>query len=408
MKRPVSSDVRQKKRDPRSYIPAGLTAALFAVLALLTQIEDADWLLWANGALTVYFVLTVACMALAFRRQRRDDPYSYYTIFYAGFALFIFSLAVTHGFAFARCLADPGRFDARQVLFTLLHSAKNYMFITSPLLIGFSAALFVANLRLIRHEGRRFVNVLGIILAFLLFFGEIGVGILDLLTSEAETISAAPVVLVNLLAAMYLYFECMMIGTCIANLVVLRMRPGLDRDYLIVLGCGIRRDGTPTPLLRGRLDLALEFERRQIQETGKVPKFVVSGGRGPDEPRPEADAMADYLLSRGIPEERILREDRSGDTAENMRFSAALILAESPEAKVAYFTTNYHVFRAGIRAREASLPAVGMGAPTKWYFWPNAAVREFIGLLTEHLGIQLLILAGLIAAYTALTLLALG
>ena len=48
-----------------------------------------------------------------------------------------------------------------------------------------------------------------------------------------------------------------------------------------------------------------------------------------------------------------------------------------------------------------------MGAPTRWYFWPNAAVREFIGLLTEHRTVQALILLGLAAAYTALTLLAL-
>ena len=406
--RPAGAGDRNGKRDPRLLLLAGSTAALFAALVLPARNGSADRLLWANGALTVYFVLSVLCLLFAFRRQRRTDPYSYSTIFYAGFALFVFSLAVTHGFAFARCLADPGRYDARQVLFTLLHSAKNYMFVTSPLLFGFSAALFIANLRLIRREGRRFVNILGILLAFLLVFGEIAIGLLDLWTSVSERLMIVPVIIVNLFAAMYLYFECMMIGTCIADLVVLRLVPDPDRDWLIVLGCGIRRDGTPTPLLKGRLDLALAFARRQEETTGKLPGFVVSGGQGPDEIRSEADAMADYLLSRGVPAERILREDRSGDTAENMRYSAALIRARQPEAKTAFFTTNYHVFCAGIKARQAGLDAVGMGAGTKWYFWPNAAVREFIGLLTEHRGTQLLILAGLIAAYTALTVLALG
>ena len=58
---------------------------------------------------------------------------------------------------------NPGVYDDRQMLFSLLHSAKNYMFLTSPMLLVFSAALFLANLRLIRHEGRRFVNILGLL-----------------------------------------------------------------------------------------------------------------------------------------------------------------------------------------------------------------------------------------------------
>ena len=44
-----------------------------------------------------------------------------------------------------------------------------------------------------------------------------------------------------------------------------------------------------------------------------------------------------------------------------------------------------------------------MGSPTKWYFWPNAAVREFVGLLTEHRGKQIMILLGMIIVYAGLT-----
>ena len=117
--------------------------------------------------------------------------------------------------------------------------------------------------------------------------------------------------------------------------------------------------------------------------------------------------MRDYLLSQGIRDTEILVEDRSSDTEENMRFSSEIVRSICPDAKTAFFTTNYHVFRSGIKARKAGLSAAGAGAPTKWYFWPNAAVREFIGLLTEHRRTQLLILGGLIAVYTVLTELAL-
>ena len=78
----------------------------------------------------------------------------------------------------------------------------------------------------------------------------------------------------------------------------------------------------------------------------------------------------------------------------------------NPAGKVAFFTTNYHVFRSGLKARRVKMRAVGMGAPTRWYFWPNAAVREFVGLLTEHRGKQALVLALLAAVYAGLTVLA--
>ena len=389
------------------YAPALVTLFLLGLLGLIARYRESDWLLWSNAALTVYFTLAAVYLMLAFRRQLRRCPYSYNTIFSAGFSLFVLSLALTHGWAGWQYFSAPGRFDNRQMLFTLLHSAKNYMFLTSPLLFGFSAALLVSNLNLIRHEGRRFVNLLGIVLAFLLVAGEIAIGALDLWASFSERLLVVPNVIVNLFAAMYLYFECMIIGTAISNIIALRLVPARDRDFLIVLGCGIRPDGTPTPLLKGRLDLARQFYDRQLAEGGRAPRFILSGGRGPDEVCAEAEAMHAYLRGLGIPEERLLDEDRSTDTAENMRFSAEIIRREMPDAKVAYFTTNYHVFRSGIKAWQAGLEAVGMGAPTRWYFWPNAAVREFVGLLTEHTGMQLLILLGMIAAYTALTVLAL-
>ena len=120
----------------------------------------------------------------------------------------------------------------------------------------------------------------------------------------------------------------------------------------------------------------------------------------------ESASMKAYLLSRGVPEERIVEEDRSTDTAENMKFSKEKIWAIDPQGKVAYATTNYHVFRGGLKARRVKMRAVGMGAKTRWYFWPNAAVREFVGLLTEHKLKQGLILGGMLLFYVGLTLLA--
>jgi len=50
---------------------------------------------------------------------------------------------------------------------------------------------------------------------------------------------------VNLFAAIFLYFECMLVGPMVADVIAASIQPPLDRDYMIVLGCGIRPDGTP-------------------------------------------------------------------------------------------------------------------------------------------------------------------
>ena len=371
-----------RSKKPKIYNVAAATAAALLALLIL-RLRGGTVMVWDNFVLAVYFGVVVVCLADAFIKQLQYNPYSYNTILYPGFALFALSLFGTHVFAAVQAFRDPAGFRALQMLFTLLHSAKNYMLLTSPFLTLFAVALFVSNVA-----------------------GEALIGVLDYWSSITLRGALARNLIVNLLAAFYLYFECMIVGAIIADLIAARYVPEPDQDWLIVLGCGLKKDGTPTPLLRGRLDLALSFYRDQLEKTGKKARFVVSGGQGPDEVCSEAAAMRDYLLSQGVAEEDILVEDRSGDTAENMLFSKRLIGAEAPEAKVAFFTTNYHVFRAGLKARQAKLRAVGMGAPTKWYFWPNAAVREFVGLLTEHRGKQALVLVTLALAYTVLTVLA--
>ncbi len=397
-------DTRNKK--PKLYTLAALTACAVLGLALLIQVSGQLLIAWGNVLLALYFGAAVLLLADAFRKQLQYNLYSYNTILYAGFALFALFLFGTHLYAAVQSFLHPAEFRALQMLYTLLHSAKNYMFLTSPFLIFFSLALFVSNLALIRHEGRRFVNILGILLALMLVGGEIVIAFLDVLSAFSSRGVLLRSLIVNLMAAFYLYFECMIVGAITADLIAARYVPEKDKDFLIVLGCGLKKDGTPTPLLKGRLDLALRFDREQTEQTGRQALFVVSGGQGPDEAQSEAASMRDYLLSQGIPAERIVTEDQSTDTAENMQFSKEKIDAIRPDGKIAFFTTNYHVFRAGLKARRVKMRAVGMGAPTKWYFWPNAAVREFVGLLTEHRGKQALVLLLLAGVYTVLTLMA--
>ncbi len=74
-------------------------------------------------------------------------------------------------------------------------------------------------------------------------------------------------------------------------------------------------------------------------------------------------------------------ETESATTLENMLFSKKIADSVKPNANILFSTTKYHVFRSAILSAKAGLRADGIGAKTKWYFWPNAQMREFIGLL---------------------------
>ena len=397
-------DTRNKK--PKLYNL--LLQALFVLLIviLLVQKNAQRHAALISALIGLFLLAAVGQLIAALFKQIQYNPYSYNTIYYMGFSLFLLAVAVMQLRITLLLVRYPQVYQANEILHILLDSAKNFMYYSSPFLLLFSIALCVSNISLIRHEGRRLVNILGILLSFLLVAGLVLLFLFDRYASGSALQVMLHDLAANIFAAVYLYFECMLIGAIVADVIAARYEPEPDKDFLIVLGCGFRKDGSPSPLLQGRLDRALRFAEKQEAATGKAPIFVTSGGQGPDEVCSESACMKRYLLEQGVPEERILEEDRSTDTFENMKYSKAQIWKVNPQGKVAFATTNYHVFRSGLYARRVKMRAVGMGADTKWYFWPNASVREFVGLLTEHRGKQILIFGSLILTYTILTILA--
>ena len=111
--------------------------------------------------------------------------------------------------------------------------------------------------------------------------------------------------------------------------------------------------------------------------------------------------MGRYLAEQGIPQDRIFPETQSVNTKENMLFSSRIAQERCPGGKGAFSTTNYHVFRSGVIAGSQGLELDGMGARTKWYFWPNAIIREFIGLMVDDVKEVGLISLVIIALCTA-------
>ncbi|MCR4671726.1 MAG: YdcF family protein [Lachnospiraceae bacterium] len=392
-----------RDRKPSLKLLACLTIVFAAAIAVLAVTGAEEHACAICFTIAVYALAVAAALLFAFRQQVGYDPYSYNTIFYAGFSLFAFFIMLMHLVLGVDMIKAPDIYQGIMVIHVLMGSAKNYMFFSAPFLLLFSAGLSISNVSLILHEGKRLVNLLGIILSFLIICGWLSLFYADYYVSGSQMEVMIHELLTNLFAAIYLYFECMLIGTIIADIIAARYEPHKDRDFVIILGCGIRDDGTPTPLLRSRIDRALQFAEAQKELTGKELTFITSGGQGSDEVISESACMRQYLMEQGVPPERIIEENRSVSTFENMKFSKEKIDERDPNAKIAFSTNNYHVFRSGFFAGTAGMRAAGMGARTKWYFWPNAAVREFAGLLTKQKGRQLLILCCMIVFYIILT-----
>ena len=249
-------------------------------------------------------------------------------------------------------------------------------------------ALFVSasNVVLLRREGRAFTNLLGVIATILWAAAFFGIRAFHENMGAFITNPYVFVLVDSALAAVLAYALALFLGVSITALFAARHTPSFPRDYLIILGCGLRDDGTPTPLLAGRVDAARAFAERQTAAGFDAPAFVPSGGQGGDEVCSEAESMGRYIgADSGA---RILLEDRSTTTRENMAFSAQVIEADADapasEQRVAFSTTNYHVLRGYVFAHMAGMEAEGIAAPTKLYFWPNAFLREFVGMLAAR------------------------
>lgn len=149
-------------------------------------------------------------------------------------------------------------------------------------------------------------------------------------------------------------------------------------DTVIILGAQIHADG-PSPVLRYRLDTAAAY----LQEHPHT-SCIVSGGQGFNEPFTEAQGMKTYLVALGIEPERIILEDRSTSTTENIRFSLGLIPAGSQS--VAIITSNFHLYRAQkIAVKQGLTDCIGIPAPSTRLFLPNNLLREFLGVIKDFL-----------------------
>ena len=150
----------------------------------------------------------------------------------------------------------------------------------------------------------------------------------------------------------------------------------MNFNYVIIHGCGLIGGEKLSKLLSNRVDKAIEIYNR----CKKKPVIIPSGGKGEDEKLSEAEAMKNYLLEHGIPEEHIVLEDKSATTRENLINSKSLIDVREGKKKTALVSSNYHIYRCLRLAKEVGLKCTGIGAKVAFYYWPSALIREFIAV----------------------------
>lgn len=164
------------------------------------------------------------------------------------------------------------------------------------------------------------------------------------------------------LAALF-FLEAFLVLSVVVN--AKRLNAPEPADVLIVLGAQVYRDGSPSPALRRRLNVAVA-----LYEGGYADTIITTGAQGGNEPMPEADAMKAYLVANGVPQDAVLCDPNSYNTIQNITNAKAIMRAEGFSTAIVV-TSDYHLWRALSICKKAGVPATGAGSQNA-ETWPMA------------------------------------
>ncbi|MCR5302054.1 MAG: YdcF family protein [Lachnospiraceae bacterium] len=322
--------------------------------------------------MAVDMILPAICILLIWvlSRSYRRDPFAYANIVITGIIMLVMALIIGRG-VFSDAKAVSGMFIVTEAV-DFLWRFSRFLFIPITFICLFAC---VSNAELLRKEGFCKGNLLGLIGCAVYL---VTINVIWRPINELPMVVNGVMIFARLILC---YLECTFLSICLNGYAVTKIEPAYDRDFVIILGCSISKKGKVRPLLKARVNRAIKYAWEQEIRTGKAVKYVPSGGQGSDEPISEASAMELYLLSHSAEDYEVFPEKRSTNTFENLTFSKAVIEERMKNAKVAIVTTHYHVLRSGMLSRMAGLTdAAVIGSGTKWYFWPNAFLRETVAI----------------------------
>ena len=366
-----------------------LSVALFLICIVVLSIVDKTNNIKLSLTIQILIIaylskVTWGCL-LHIKVQYKKQKYSYSIIMNLGLVIFLIINILRQ---INLLITDWNLTSINSIYNNTLNSFSYFAFLILPLIIVLALYSIITNIVLIYKEGFKFQNILGIIFGIGITLGAFAsqfifeiIKNINLINSNFYIKKFIDVGLNSVLC----YFYCLTLANLYCNVMAARHKPNFDKDYVIILGSKIRENGSLTPILQARVDKAIEFAKEQKEKANRRIVFVPSGGKGEDEIIAEAEAMKNYLIEKGISPEDIIVEDESKNTYQNLKFSKQKIDENNKDGKIIFSTTNYHVFRSGVIANNEGIDCEGIGSSTKWYFYTNALIREFIeNLFTQR------------------------
>ena len=357
---------------------------LLISISYLSKINFSDSIIASIAVeivLIVYLIKISWGCTIYIREQYKDKKYSYLIVMNLGLLLFLIINTLRH---INLLVINSKILNINEIYNNTLNSFSYFAYFTLPFIIIFSGYSIVANVILIKKEGLKPQNLLGVAFTILIAILLIVSQLIFKIAKNSEFFSNHIYIKRFLdigINSVLCYYYCLTIATLFCISAAARFKPNYDKDYVIILGSRIRKDGTLTPILQARVDKAIEFAKEQKDSTQKNIIFVPSGGKGTDEKIAEAEAMKNYLIKKGISPNNIIIENKSKNTVQNFIFSKRLIEESNKGKGIIFSTTNYHVFRSGVIAWNEGIECEGIGSKTKWYFYINALIREFFANL---------------------------
>ncbi len=240
--------------------------------------------------------------------------------------------------------------------------------------------LIINGITMIRKEGRSLADLLSLLLGIGIEIGELAL-ICDVIFNYSLGVAFFEKIngLLMFVGISVFYFSFLIL-LFVLYMAYFRFIPHRnDFDYIIIHGCGLLDGERVSKLLGSRIDKAISIFHKGNDRA----MFICSGGKGDDESIPEAQAIASYLKEKGIGEDHILLEDRSVSTRENLLFSRRIIENRGGSGRVALVSSDYHIYRCILLAKELGISCTGIGARTAFYYWPSAVIREFIAVYAQ-------------------------
>ena len=257
-----------------------------------------------------------------------------------------------------------------------------FPFILLPILLFLSGIFLIYNgLILLKREGRSKANYLSMLLGIviLLFFALMSFrfGDRDALFATNHFLS----ILFVFIFYSYLIFGFAFAGFMLYSILYLFIPKRKHYDFIVIHGAGLLGGERVTPLLKRRIDKAVEAYHKSKNSNIKI---IASGGQGADEKISEAQAIVNYLLEEtDVPREAIVLEDKSTTTYENLLYSKELGEKLVAKPQFLFVTNDYHVFRTSNYARRLKMKGDGLGCRTAGYYIPSAFIREYVALCVK-------------------------